>query len=46
MAINRFGLSAYIHPLMQDPTLPEEIGLAVEGRDNQANALWFGYRVP
>lgn len=46
MAINRFGLSAYIHPLMQDPTLPEEIALAVEGRENQANALWFSYRVP
>ncbi|GJM06792.1 MAG: hypothetical protein DHS20C10_05260 [marine bacterium B5-7] len=46
MAINRFGLSAYIHPLMQDPTLPEEIALAAEGRENQANALWFSYRVP
>jgi len=46
MAINRFGLSAYIHPLMQDPTLPEEMALAAEGRDNQANALWFSYRVP
>lgn len=46
MAINRFGLSAYIHPLMQDPALPEEIALAAEGRDNQANALWFSYRVP
>lgn len=46
MAINRFGLSAYIHPLMQDPSLPAAEGLAVEGRDNQANALWFSYRVP
>lgn len=45
MAINRFGLSAYIHPLMQDPSLPEAEALAVEGRDNQANALWFSYRV-
>lgn len=46
MAVNRFGLSAYIHPLMQDPALPEEMALEVEGRDNQANALWFSYRVP
>lgn len=45
MAINRFGLSAYIHPLMQDRTLSTEDALAAEGRDNQANALWFGYRV-
>lgn len=45
MAINRFGLSAYIHPLRQDPSLPEEEALAAEGRDNQANALWFSYRV-
>jgi aromatic ring-cleaving dioxygenase len=46
MAINRFGLSAYIHPLMQDPALPEEEELAIEGKENQANALWFSYRVP
>ena len=46
MAINRFGLSAYIHPLIQDATLPEEMALAAEGRYNQANALWFSYRVP
>lgn len=46
MAINRFGLSAYIHPLMQDPNLPEDIALAVEGRDNQANTIWFSYKVP
>jgi len=46
MSINRFGLSAYIHPLMHDPSLPEEAALAVEGRENQANALWFSYRVP
>lgn len=46
MAINRFGLSAYIHPLMQDPHLPEDMALAAEGRENQENALWFSYRVP
>jgi len=46
MAINCFGLSAYIHPLMQDPILPEEMALAAEGRDNQANTLWFSHRVP
>lgn len=46
MAINRFGLSAYIHPLMQDLSLSEDESLAAEGRDNQANALWFSYRVP
>ena len=46
MAINRFRLSAYIHPLMHDPSLPEENALIAEGRDNQANALWFSYRVP
>lgn len=46
MSINRFNLSAYIHPLMQDPSLCEEEALSSEGKDNQANALWFGYRVP
>jgi aromatic ring-cleaving dioxygenase len=46
MAINRFGLSAYIHPLMHDTALPAEAALAEEGRDNQTNALWFGHRVP
>lgn len=46
MAINRFGLSAYIHPLMQDPTLSEEMALAEEGKLNQENGLWFSYRVP
>lgn len=46
MAINRFKLSAYIHPLMQDRSLSEVEALAVEGRDNQSNALWFSYRVP
>lgn len=45
MALNRFGLSAYIHPLMQDSSLPEEKALAMEGRDNEGNALWFTYRV-
>jgi aromatic ring-cleaving dioxygenase len=45
MAINRFRLSAYIHPLMHDRNLSEKEALAAEGRDNQANALWFGYRV-
>lgn len=46
MAINRFKLSAYIHPLMHDTSLSEKEALVVEGRDNQANALWFTYRVP
>lgn len=45
MAINRFQLSAYIHPLMHDTTLPEEQALFSEGKENQANALWFSYRV-
>lgn len=45
MAVNRFGLSAYIHPLMHDESLPIEAALAAEGRDNQANALWFSQRV-
>ena len=39
MAINRSRLSAYIHPLMQDPSLPEEDALRAEGLENQANAL-------
>jgi aromatic ring-cleaving dioxygenase len=43
LAVNRFGLSAYIHPLMHDPSLPED--LATEGRLNQSNILWFGERV-
>lgn len=46
MAINRFQLSAYIHPLMHDISLSEELALAEEGRDNQVNALWFSYKVP
>lgn len=46
MAINRFGLSGYIHPLMQDTTLSEEKALLVEGQENQPNAIWFSYRVP
>lgn len=45
MAVNRFRLSAYIHPLMQDASLSEEEALAAEGRDNQTNALWFSYRI-
>lgn len=45
MAINRSKLSAYIHPLMQDKTLSDEQALTAEGLENQANALWFGYRV-
>lgn len=45
MAVNRFNLSAYIHPLMQDITLTAEAALEAEGRDNQVNALWFGHRV-
>ncbi len=46
MAVNRFRLSAYIHPLMHDATLPEAEALTAEGKENQANALWFSYRVP
>ncbi len=46
MMVNRFNLSAYIHPLMHDPSLSEEEALAAEGNDNQKNALWFGYKVP
>src|SRR5690606_31367777 len=46
MAINRFGLSAYIHPLMHNPSLPDLESLAMEGRDNQTNTIWFGYQVP
>jgi aromatic ring-cleaving dioxygenase len=46
MAVNRFGLSAYIHPLMHDTSLPEDAALHAEGRENQANALWFTNRVP
>ncbi|KTD31192.1 Dopa 4,5-dioxygenase family [Legionella moravica] len=46
MAINRFRLSAYIHPLMHDPSLSEEMALRAEGHENQANALWFSHRVP
>lgn len=46
MAVNRFQLSAYIHPLMHDTLLPEEQALIAEGNENQANALWFSYRVP
>ena len=46
MAINRFGLSAYIHPLMHDPFLPKEEALRAEGHQNQANTLWFSHKVP
>lgn len=46
MTINHFGLSAYIHPLMQDPTLPEEQALLIEGTHNQKNGLWCGYSRP
>jgi aromatic ring-cleaving dioxygenase len=46
IAVNRFGLSAYIHPLMHDVNLSVEQALLTEGRENQANALWFSYRVP
>lgn len=45
-AINRLGLSGYIHPLMHDVSASEEEMLAAEGRDNQANATWFTYKVP
>lgn len=45
MAINRFGLSAYIHPLMHDPELPDDKALEQEGHHNQKNALWFTHRV-
>jgi len=46
MAINRFGLSAYIHPLMHDVALPAEEALAAEGLHNQQNTIWFSYKVP
>lgn len=46
MAVNRFNLSGYIHPLMHDAALPEFEALAAEGYYNQTNALWFGYKVP
>ena len=43
MAVNRFGLSGLIHPLMHDPRIKDD--LQTEGRLNQANILWFGYEV-
>jgi aromatic ring-cleaving dioxygenase len=43
MAVNRFGLSGYIHPLMHDRTKDED--LQGEGLYNQPNALWFTYEV-
>lgn len=44
MAINRFNLSAYIHPLRQDKKRKDDFD--TEGRLNQGNILWFGYKVP
>lgn len=46
MAINRFLLGAYIHPLMHDISLSPESALIAEGEENQVNALWFSDRVP
>lgn len=43
MAINRFGLSAYIHPLMHDASLEND--LEAEGLLNQPNALWFTQKI-
>lgn len=43
MCINRFGLSAFIHPLMHDRSLPED--LVTEGQENQTNTLWFSHQV-
>ncbi len=43
MAVNRFGMSGYIHPLMHNRESEDD--LASEGRLNQANILWFGNRV-
>ena len=45
MAVNRCGLSAYLHPLMHDPSLPEIAALAAEGRESQANTVWFTHKV-
>lgn len=44
MVINRFNLSAYIHPLMHDKDRKDDFD--TEGRFNQGNILWFGYKVP
>ncbi|MHB1221110.1 MAG: DOPA 4,5-dioxygenase family protein [Gammaproteobacteria bacterium] len=46
MAINRFGLSGYIHPLMQNICLSDEEIMLAEGNENQPNAIWFTYKVP
>jgi len=43
MAVNRFGLSGYIHPLMHDRAKDED--LQGEGLYNQPNAIWFTYEV-
>lgn len=45
LAINRFGLSAYIHPLMTNRELKGEQALFAEGSENQKNILWFTYAV-
>lgn len=45
MAINRFGLSAYVHPLMHNPKQNEFGLLREEGLTNQANVLWFTEKV-
>lgn len=46
LAINRFGLSAYIHPLMTDKNLDPIAYLNSEGEENQKNILWFSHSVP
>lgn len=45
MAVNRCGLSAYLHPLMHDRNLPEIAALAAEGRESQGNIIWFTHKV-
>jgi aromatic ring-cleaving dioxygenase len=46
LCVNRLGLPSYVHPTMHDPSLPVLEMLKDEGRTNQAQAMWFGERVP
>ena len=41
---NRQGLSASIHPLMHDSSVPDDF--ETEGKFNQPNTLWFGSKMP
>lgn len=43
MSINHCGLGAYIHPLMHNPNLEED--LLTEGLENQGNIIWFGKKI-